>query len=88
MDVVGLIPGKVTLNQRLVCEFIRGALGIRTCWGGIGWKEGLDGSVATPMASSATTIAVLELTPFGAWRLDFNGPISTWHQMQVDPGKW
>ena len=58
MDVVGWIPGKVTLNQRLLCEFIRGAPGIRTCWGGIGWKEGLDGSVATPMASSATTIAL------------------------------
>ena len=88
MYVVGWIPGEVTLHQRLVYDFISGALGNQDLlgrdWveGGVEWQRGY------PHGELCNYNSLLELTPFGAWRLDFHGPKSTSHQMQVDPGKW
>ena len=88
MDIVGWIPRKVTLNQRLVCELIRGALGNQDLLGR-DWVEGEVGrQCGYAHGELCSYNCPLELTPFGTWRLDFHGPMSTSHQMQVDPGKW
>ena len=78
----------MTLNQRLACEeFIRASswdhhlLGRDWTEGGCGWR------CDRPHGELHVCNRPLELTPVGAWRLDFHVPASTCHRMQVDPGK-
>ena len=77
MYVVGWIPGEVTLHQRLVYDFISGALGNQDLlgrdWveGGVEWQRGY------PHGELCSYNSLLELTPFGAWRLDFSRGLHT-----------